>query len=283
LSFVLVLGSDIGSGGAEKQRADKSDYNLFNPVPTALLREMSTDRPDKTESAYTVDAGHFQFEMDLMTYAHDRDKSGGGDTRTDAYAIAPVNLKLGLLNNLDLQLVLETYNYVRAKDHTAGAVEKRSGFGDVTTRLKVNFWGNDGGTTAFAMMPFVKFPSNQDGLGNNAVEGGVIFPFAVQLPRDWGMGMITQFDFRRNEMDRGSHAAFVNTISFSHNVHGKLEGYIEFFSEVMTEGGSHWVGTVDFGLTYALSENVQLDAGLNVGITRGADDLNPFVGLSVRF
>ncbi len=44
---------------------DKSRYHLFNPTPVGRMREMSTDRPDKTESPYTVDAGHFQWEMDL--------------------------------------------------------------------------------------------------------------------------------------------------------------------------------------------------------------------------
>jgi hypothetical protein len=46
------------------------------------MREMSTDRPDQTESAYTVDAGHFQVEMDLVSAMFDRDPSGGGDLRT---------------------------------------------------------------------------------------------------------------------------------------------------------------------------------------------------------
>ena len=39
---------------------DKAQYTLFNPTPPQWLREMSTDRPDKTESPYTVDAVHFQ-------------------------------------------------------------------------------------------------------------------------------------------------------------------------------------------------------------------------------
>jgi Putative MetA-pathway of phenol degradation len=267
----------------EQIRADKSPYHLFNPTPRKELREMSTDRPDKTESAYTVDAGHFQVEMDVVSYTHDRDKSGGSDTRTDAYALAPVNLKLGLLNNVDFQLMLDTYNHVRAHDRLAGTVEKKSGFGDVTTRLKVNFWGNDGGPTALAMMPFMKFPANQDGLGNNAVEGGIIFPLAVELPRGWGMGMMTEFDFLRNEADSGYHTAFVNSITFAHDICGKLGGYVEFFSEVSTERGSRWVGTVDLGLTYGLTDDIQLDAGVNIGATESADDVNPFVGLSWRF
>jgi hypothetical protein len=35
---------------------DKSQFHLFNPTPKALMRELSTDRPDQTESPYTVDA-----------------------------------------------------------------------------------------------------------------------------------------------------------------------------------------------------------------------------------
>lgn len=56
LSPVMLL-----AGPQEREAApDKSGYHLFNPTPTALMREMSTDRPDQTESAYTADAGHFQ-------------------------------------------------------------------------------------------------------------------------------------------------------------------------------------------------------------------------------
>jgi hypothetical protein len=40
---------------------------------------------------------------------------------------------------------------------------------------------------------------------------------------------------------------------------------------------------VDFGLTYGLTDDIQLDAGINIGVTRSAEDFNPFVGLSWRF
>lgn len=262
---------------------DKSGHHLFHPTPSGLMRELSTDRPDKTESAYTVDAGHFQLEMDLVTYARDRDQSGGGDTRTEAWAVAPVNLKVGLLNDVDLQLVLETWNHVRTDDRIAGAAVRQSGFGDLTVRLKKNFWGNDGGATAFAMMPFVKFPTNQDGLGNNSVEGGVIFPLAVELPAGWGMGVMTEVDFLRDDAGAGHHVSFINSITLAHDICGKLGGYVEFFSEVSTETGARWVGTVDLGLTYGLTDNLQLDTGINIGVTDSADDLNPFIGLAWRF
>ena len=261
---------------------DKRDHSLFNPTPRDQLREMSTDRPDKTESAYTVDAGHLQFEMDVLTYATDKDDSGLGDLRTEAYAIAPINLKVGLTPRVDLQVVLDTYNHVRVEDRMTGLADSRSGFGDITTRVKINCWGNDGGKTALAIMPFLKFPTNQDGLGNDSVEGGVIVPLAIELSGGWGMGLMTEVDFLRNSTDDGYEVSFINSITFSHDIAGKLGGYVEFFSEVRSEDTSNWVGTLDLGLTYGLTDDVQLDAGINIGLTDSAPDLNPFIGVSWR-
>ena len=39
---------------------NKHGYNPTNPVPADRLREMTTDRPDSTESPFTVDPGHVQ-------------------------------------------------------------------------------------------------------------------------------------------------------------------------------------------------------------------------------
>jgi hypothetical protein len=275
---VMMMG--MASAGAFAE--DKSQYHLFNPTPRNLMREMSTDRPDKTESAYTVDAGHFQLEMDVLSYSYDRDNGLPGDTRVESLSIAPMNLKVGLCNRADLQMVVETYNSVRTHVRATGQVERQRGFGDITLRLKANMWGNDGGRTALALMPFVKLPTNQDDLGNNSVEGGLIVPFAMDLGRGWGMALMTEVDVVRGE--RGGHnPEFINTITVGHNIVGDLDGYVEFFSAVSTEDDSEWVGTFDMGLTYGLTEDIQLDAGVNIGVTRSADDWNPFLGLSWRF
>ena len=273
----------VSTFAAQPPAPDKSRFTLFHPTPRELMREMSTDRPDKTESAYTVDAGHFQMEMDMVSYSYDRYNPDHANTRVESFAVAPVNLKIGLLNQVDFQLILQTWNHVRIKDRDAGTTTTQQGFGDTLMRLKWNLWGNDSGDTALALMPYVKLPTNQDDLGNDSVEGGLIVPFAVSLPAGWGMGLMTQFDLVRDGDDSGYHSEFVNTVTLSHDIVGKLGGYVEFFSSVSTERGSGWVGTVDLGLTYALTDDIQLDAGINIGVTRAADDWNPFVGLSWRF
>lgn len=286
LSAILLPLSALSALSGEAKapvQKDKSQYNLFNPTPTDQLRDMSTDRPDKTESPYTVDAGHFQFEMDFVNYTRDHDRADGANTITQGWGVAPINLKVGLFNNVDLQVVIEPYNQVTTRDLQTGLRTHQSGFGDITGRLKINLWGNDGGKTALALMPFVKIPTNQDDLGNNSVEGGLIIPLAVELPGGFGLGLMTEFDVIRNESDSGYHAEFINSVTLSHDIVGKLGGYVEFFSAISAESSSDWVGTVDLGLTYAVTDNIQLDAGVNIGVTDSADDFAPFVGLSVRF
>ena len=115
----------------------KSGYHLFRPVPVEQMRELSTDRPDKTESPYTVDAGHVQVEMDLAAFTYDRHNSDRSDTRIESWSFGTVNLKFGLLNNVDFQIVLEPWSVSRTVERPGGRA-RADGFGDLTFRTKVN-------------------------------------------------------------------------------------------------------------------------------------------------
>ena len=232
--------------GTNSVLSDKGGYNLFNPVPDGLMRELSPDRPDKTESPYTLDAGHFMLEMDFANYTGV--KSDG--TTTKAWNVAPFNVKAGLCNNVDLQFVFEDYLNVRTENSTTGKELTQSGIGDFTTRLKINLWGDDGGKTAFGLLPFVKFPTSTDNLGNDSVEGGVIFPLSVKLPDGFDLGLETAFSCLRDDSDNNYHADFINSITLDHAIIGKLSGYLEFFSDISAQSRSSWIGTADAGLEY---------------------------------
>lgn len=282
LAATASLAAGIGAQAGDSSPApDKSAFNLFNPTPSKYLREMDTDGPGATESPYTVDAGHFQFETTLLGYTYDRNSSGGATHRADAWAIAPTILKVGLLNHLDAQLVLEPYQLVYERDN--GNRTTRRGFGDTSARLKYNLWGDDGGNTALAATPYVKFPTSENGLGDHGIGGGLILPMGLTLPGDFYLGLTTRFDAVRDESDRRYHAEFGNSIELVHDLFKNLFGYVEFFSDVSTEHDTDWVGTFDTGLVWALTENIQLNAGVNLGVTAAADDLNVFIGLAWRF
>lgn len=147
-------------------RARKREYTLFKPEPRALMRLLSTDRSDATESAYSVDAGHFQVETDVLRLGRSRLKRQ--PVAQQELRFNHANLKLGLTHNVDLQVVVESYTVQTEGEGATGT--RRAGFGDVTLRLKRNLWGNDGGPTGCALMPFVKLPTGRN-CGNGAWGG----------------------------------------------------------------------------------------------------------------
>jgi hypothetical protein len=280
LATAVALSSTIVAAAETTPVPDKSAYTIFNRTPESQLRELTTDRPDVTESPYTVDAGWWQLEMDIFAYTRDHDTSGGNNLQASALSFANINLKVGLTSNIDLQTVIEPYTRVRVRDQVTGASASVSGFGDITSRLKINFWGNDGGESAFGLMPFVKWPTNQHGLGNHSVEGGLIVPYAHGLPGGWDVGMMTELDIVRNDADDGYTTEWVNTITVGHDIAGNLGGYVELASS-LTHGAD--LLFFDCGLTYGIGKHVQLDAGANFGLTRASDDITIFTGISVRF
>ena len=275
---VLFLAALGGGAGAAEER-----HTLFNPVPKDRLRPLSADRPDSTESPYTVDAGHVQLEADIAAWFQDKAQEDGARVRRTGWAFAVTNVKLGLTPNVDLQLVVETYRRERTSDRDAGTRTVMEGFGDLTVRTKINVWGNDGGETAFAVMPFVLFPTNQDDLGGNDVEGGIIFPFATELPCGWGLGLQLEFDLVRDSADTGYELDISHTIVLGHDIVGDLAGFIEIFSLFPGESGADWVGTLNAGLTYGVNDDLQLDIGVQIGISRAADDLAVFTGVTRRW
>ena len=63
---------------------------------------------------------------------------------------------------------------------------------------------------------------------------------------------------------------------------GPLGAYVEFASGLRPKREGDWVGTFDAGLTYGPTANLQLDAGVLLGISEEADGATFFTGLSLR-
>jgi hypothetical protein len=264
------------SHGAQASRPEKEGYTLFNPTPESLLRGLNTDRPDVTESPFTVNAGHFQTELSFVEYTYDYDHG----SRTDGYSVAPFNVRIGLLNDLELDVMLNPYLNIYTRSATVSA--HRAGIGDTQIRVKLNFWGNDGGTTAFGLLPYVNFPTGYDGLSKHNIEGGLIVPFAVQLPAKFDLGMMAEFDIHRNAANDGYGLDFLHSITLGREMTEQLNIYIEYVGIAPVQTGRTYLAYFDTGITYALTENVQLDLGINIGLSQRANDFTVFSGLSFR-
>lgn len=238
------------------------------------LRELNTDRPDVTEGPGTVDAGHWQLETDLVS--HTQNRLAG--VRTQEWDIAPFNLRYGVSRDLEAGLFYSPYTRVTSEPR-GGPRQVLSGAGDLTLRTKLNFWGNDGGDTAFGLIVDVKLPTAQAGLGNGRVEGDVILPVSFEMPGGFELGAMTEVDVRHRD-GGGSALVWVNSATLGHALTRTVSGYVELVSTV---GDGPHEATFDAGVTWKLDPNTQLDAGVEIGISRSADDARFFTGLSRRF
>jgi Putative MetA-pathway of phenol degradation len=249
---------DLDTPTSNSPQPDKSGYHLFHPTPRAQMREMATDRPDTTESPISVDAGHAQLETELVTLATDEG--------VDDLTLGSLNLKFGLSSWMDLQVVFGVFH----------RVEQQNSVDDLAFRTKFNLWGNDGGPTAFALMPFVTIPTT----GPRFVEGGLIAPLGIEGPAGWEFATMLELDVVRRTRAYGLD--IVGTATGGHNLWKGLGGFIEIAGVFPTAEDK-----VDLsgngGLTLALSDDVMLDGGVRVGLTQAAQDIGGFLGGSGRY
>src|SRR5277367_1245158 len=202
-SAVAAL-SVLAASSAEAQTTsapapDKSGYTLFDPTPDGQLRSFCTDRPTRSNAPCTVDAGHFQYEADLVnwTYAH-----ADGVTTNTVLAPNPT-IKLGLTNTIDFELSMAPWEMVTTS--SAAGKQHLTGVGDLFVRAKINLAGAEGGDFQAAIIPYVKTPLAKSGIGNGATEGGAIAPVCFALSDTLTLLFDPEIDILRNANDYGRH------------------------------------------------------------------------------
>lgn len=237
----------------------------------AIMRDLEADRPDATESPRTVDAGYFQIESSIIGYTRDSNRGEKFDSTT----WGETNIKYGLNDFMDIQLVLAPY--VKEVTRTGDSRNQAEGFGDVTLRLKCNLWGNDEGKTAFAIFPYVKAPSGT-AVSNDQWEGGVIFPWAMELSDRIGLGLQAEVGYVWDETDY--EIDFSHTAVLGFDVTDQLGVYVEYLG---VAGGHPYEAYASGGVTWGFTKTFQWDAGLVIGMNNAAEDLNTFTGFTVKF
>ena len=236
------------------------------------MRSFETDRPDVTESAYTVDAGHFQFETDLFKTDH----SSIDGIKTIENSFNVFNLKAGITNSLDIQFIAASYDEIRVMDGKSQP-SSHSSFGTLTIRAKQNILGNDNGNTAMAILPFVRVPTNS----GSKISGGVVFPFSISLPHNWGFGAQAEMDVEEGHAGGAYHVNPLVSATLAH----PLAGPVSFFAEGLAERDNELKTNAYFlnsGLVYEWKENLKLDTGVYYGLKNTSPKVF-FVGFSFRY
>jgi Putative MetA-pathway of phenol degradation len=261
---------------------DKSGYSVFDPVPDNELRSLCTDRPTKSTSPCTVDAGHWQIESDVYNYAT---QTQDGVTTTTQLFTNPT-VKLGLTNNLDFEVNIAPYEQVSTHDAASGVTTISDGVGDLFLKAKLNLLGDDGGNVGVALVPYVKVPTAPLGVGNRAVEEGIIAPIQLALPANWQLVIDPEFDLLANSFGAGRHGNVSGLLSFSYPLTKTVTASLEVWGDANVDpAGTVKQASFDLGAAWipAKAPNFQLDGGVNLGLNRATPGAQAYLGVSRRF
>ncbi|HWA24485.1 MAG TPA: transporter [Lacunisphaera sp.] len=238
-------------------------FSLFVLLLVDLLGLAAPSHGQITEWPTTVKPGRFLLEMDALTLSLDKD----GDSKYTLFGAASTFLSTGLTENWDIQLGAELF--FSQKVEISGFTERNSGVGNVYVRTKWRFY--DQGSTAVAVIPYIKLPTSSAAFGNDSVEGGVVVPWSTTLPGEVTMYAMAELDFLRNDADTGYDTNWYASAALSRQFTKRIGLYGEA-TLGKSSGGGPAEGQLGWGALFYVSDTSWWDYAMYKGIAKGSAD-----------
>ena len=243
------------------------------------LSSICTDRPTKSNYACTVDAGHFQYEADVVNESTSRLDG----VTTNSWLVFNPTLKYGLSSSIDVEANFSPLEIIRTSGPSASP-QTITGVSDLYLRLKYQFLNSNNGDLQATLLPYIKAPTAPMGIGNGVVEGGLIMPVNYKLTDTLTLTTVPELDAYKNALDGGRH---LNTAQLV-NLGLSLPGNFTLYGEVWGDWNFDTAGTVreysaDTAITYGITPYLQIDAGLNFGLNRYTPATQVYIGVSQKF
>lgn len=258
-------------------RVSRTVISLLTVLTTSAAwaqdKPICPDRPGRGTSACTLEEGHAQIELGLFDDSFQR-RSG---VTTDTGNAGSVLAKWGASERMDIEAGMALY-----QEQKVTGSPTLSGIGDLFLHAKYNPLTSDG---AFALVldPFLKLPTATGGLGNGAVEGGLVLPMSYDLGNNWSLAMTPEADIQRNAIGSGTHANLVDVVGLGKSFGPFTLGAEVWSAQNLDPAGATSQYSFDLDAAWLTDNDTQLDGGLNIGLNRATPDLEFYVGISRRF
>ncbi|MCX6956435.1 MAG: transporter [Verrucomicrobia bacterium] len=239
--------------------------------PVTLLALLTAAAPlaaQVTETPDTIAPGKFFVRMDAISVGVNRDTSE--PNKFTALGLATTIVSTGITRDVDAQVGLQFF--ARQTYQYKGTRTTHSGLGDVTLRSKWTYLRNEKIGAAAAVIPFIKLPTSTGGVGNDHVEGGVIFPWAMSLGGSTVVGAMAEWDLLRNDANNGYDSRWYSSAFVRQHLIGPWGAYAEATFGVSSATSSSFLGSLGGGVTWDFSKTLQLDYGLSRGLGNRATD-----------
>lgn len=242
--------------------------------------------PLVTDDAGIVDVGHLEVELN-GSYAHDSEREAGTREQSDVFD-GEVKLSTGVLKNVGVSLAMP-YTFserVHEDDDLAGSTE---GVGDMLFELKYVFFERDG--LALTLKPTVLIPTGRYSAGLS--EGRWQFGGTLIASKEFGDGNYAlhanlgyeHHDYRTSDA-RGENRSdlWSASVAGEAKVLNKLTAMLDFgLARASDTSTSTPAAYALAGARYELTEQIDLDCGVKVGLSKPEDDVAALYGIVLKF
>ncbi len=232
------------------------------PLFAQELPSIQTDRPDQTESPFTVPKKHLQIETGVSFEKIDGENN--------SYTYPTVLLKYGVNDIFELRLIPE---YVTSHIQNV----KYSGLTPLTVGFKARLAEEKGILPVLSFIGHLSIPSTASA-NFKTTWYAPSFRFTMQhtLSKKMSLGYNVGAEWNGETPE----PAFIYTLTTGYSLSEKFGAYIELYGFLIQKSTADH--RVDGGLTYLLKNNMLIDISGGFGISKYAPEYYIATGFSVR-
>jgi hypothetical protein len=236
------------------------------------------DRPGKSSETCTTPPGHWQVETGLADWSLER--SGG--ERDTSLVVGETTIKYGLSDRTDIEVDVTPWQ--RQSNRIGNFHDGENGVGDVRVQYKQQLTA-PGSALQVSAYPYLKIPAARKPLGNGKWEAGLLLPIGYSIPKSpISIGLTPEVDLTADSDGHGYHPAMVQVAEFGWQANDALNLSAELWGRWDWDpAGAQKQLSADGAAAYLVNHDVQLDAGLNLGLNRQTPDVELYAGVSKRF
>lgn len=265
ITLILFLGS-LSAFSQEKILQEKK----LNKCDVVELNPLTTDRPDATEASSTVGKGIIQIETGGLYESFENN-----NIKLENYTFNTTLIRYGVLDNVEIRLGWDFVEGVTKVNNTK-LDNVTSGFSPLLLGVKIDIAEEKNGWPEIAFIGHV-FPVFSASKDYRPESTGVNFRFSMShtLSKKSSLGYNLGGEWGSDSPE----AAAIYTLAYGYNISDKLGMYVELYGDLPedSQANHYW----DAGLTYLVSNDLQLDTYIGTSITKG-QDLLLGLGLSYR-
>jgi len=253
-------------------------FTTFSVSAQITENSIVTDRPSQAESPKAVGKGIIQIESGL--FFERREISRGFSQHRNVY---PINLfRIGVANRVELRVVNEIVTYKTIDNSSQEETGKVSGTENLQIGLKYQVT-NDAARIAVGVVSHAILPTGSTGVSNKRY--GIVSRVNISYDLAENKNVSANFgynnfnlDFNEEGLVRYGNGDFTYTFIYGFGLSERVGLYAEAFGNYVEF--EDFESNINAGMTYLISDNVQLDYSYGMGLNRVMNYHS--IGISVR-